>query len=95
MDRNVTVRFYEIHRNSPNSPTMEDALRSLGALPKRDRENEIDDGVTLRLEHLEEEHGLIIGDITRVQSRNLPGHVVEEDVNRLPVDRIGHSTAFI
>jgi hypothetical protein len=56
----------------------------------------LDEGaVTLRLEHLAEDDGLLIGDLTRVQSRNLPGHVNEAGVGRLPVERIGHSCVFI
>jgi hypothetical protein len=61
-----------------------------------DREGGLDEGtVILRLESLSEEGGCLIGDITRVQSRNLPGHVVEDSIERLPVERIGHSAAFL
>lgn len=95
MDRNVTVRFYEIDHRNPTAPVMEAALRTLNARSKRDREEDVGDEVVLRLEHLEEQDGLFLGDVTRVQSHNLPGHVVENTLNRLPVDRIGHSTAFL
>lgn len=94
MDRDVKVRFYEIDDNDRAEP-IEDALRALDRLPKPERERLVGEDVTLRLEHLEEADGLLIGDITRVQTANLPGHVVADDVDRLPVDRIGHSCAFV
>lgn len=94
MDRDVKVRFYEIDDNDRAEP-IEAALRALDQLPKTDRERRVGDDVTLRLEHLEEVDGLLIGDITRVQTANLPGHVVADDLDRLPVDRIGHSCAFV
>lgn len=94
MDRDVTVRFYEI-ASEEGVVTIDEALRALDALPKPDREYEVGDHVILRLEHLQELDGLLIGDITRVQTANLPGHVVDDDLDRLPVDRIGHSCAFL
>lgn len=96
MDRHVSVRFYEIEYPNDGSARVEAILNNLAGLPKRDREAGLDNGeVVLRLEHLEERDGLILGDITRVQSRNLPGHVVDDDVARLPVDQIGHSSIFL
>jgi hypothetical protein len=95
MDRKVTIRFYEISTVGEGNADIEGALRMLNLLSKRDREVEVDDGITLRLEQIATHDGLLVGDITRVQTRNLPGHVVDDDLNRLPVDRIGHSSAFL
>jgi hypothetical protein len=97
VDRTVTVRFYEIEQPNDGSRRFEDILRGLADLGKRDREGELDDGaVVLRLEHLwQDPDGILIGDLTRVQTHNLPSHVIDENVERLPVDEIGHSAVFL
>lgn len=96
MDRKVSIRFYEIEYPDTSSRPFEDILRDLSDLPKRSREFGLDDGeVVLRLEELSEIDGLLIGDLTRVQTRNLPGHVVDDDIARLPVEAIGHSVVFL
>lgn len=95
MDRVVTVRFYEIQYPG-DGPQFEELLRAVAALPTREREAALDEGaVVLRLEELGEANGIFIGDMTRVQTRNLPGHVRDNEVARLPVDEIGHSAAFL
>lgn len=93
MDRDVTIRFYEIQPVGEGQ-AFEDVLRELDALPKREREEEVAGSITLRLEHLQEQGGLLLGDITRVQTQNLPGHVTDDENARLPVDQIGHPAAF-
>jgi hypothetical protein len=97
VDRTVTVRFYEIEQPNDGSRRFEDILRELAKLPKRNREGALDDGaVVLRLEHLwQDNDGILIGDLTRVQTHNLPSHVIDENVERLPVDEIGHSAVFL
>jgi hypothetical protein len=96
VDRTVTVRFYEIEQPADGSRRFEDILRQLAAQPKRAREGALDEGaVVLRLESLEEEDGALIGDLTRVQTHNLPSHVIDDTVERLPVDEIGHSAVFL
>ncbi len=96
MDRVVTVRFYQIEHPNDGSPRVEQILRDIVSRPRRDREVGLDDGaVVLRLEELGDGGNILIGDLTRVQTRNLPGHVQDDDVARLPVDQIGHSAAFL
>jgi len=95
MDRDVTIRFYEIQYLDDGSQPLEETLRHIVGLSKTEREQDVAGPVTLRLEHLEEnEAGLFLGDLTRVQTENLPGHVTDDDNDRLPVDRIGHPAAF-
>lgn len=94
MDRDVTVRFYEIHELDAGGASLEAVMREIDGLGKVDREQEVSGPVMLRLEHLEERAGVLLGDITRVQTENLPGHVTDADNDRLPVDRIGHPAAF-
>lgn len=93
MDRDVTVRFYELVNNDPGGPAPDEILRRVFEMRPRDRETD-DPGVRLRLEHLEEDGGLLIGDMTRVQTENLPGEVTDETTDPLPVAELGHSVAF-
>lgn len=93
VDRDVTIRFYELVNNHQGGPPPEQILREL--MGKRPRERESDEpGVRLRLEELTEADGLLIGDITRVQTDNLPGHVTDDATGPLPVNEIGHEIAF-
>jgi hypothetical protein len=94
MDRDVTIRFYEIQPADADGRSLEDVMREVNEMPKRDRERGVLGGITLRLEHLEERDGLLLGDITRVQTENLPGHVTDDENDKLPVDEIGHPAAF-
>ena len=94
MDRDVTIRFYEMQPLENGGRSLEDVLRHLDGLPKREREADVSGSITLRLEHLEEVDGLVLGDLTRVQTQNLPGHVTDEENDRLPVSQIGHPAAF-
>lgn len=94
MDRDVTIRFYEICSVDEGQLPIETAMTRLAVLPKLEREATVSGPIRLRLEHLDFEDGLYLGDVTRVQAENLPGHVTEEATDPLPVDRIGHSAAF-
>lgn len=94
MDRDVTIRFYEIRKAEGAGDDLEDVIREIAESPKPARERLVSDNITLRLEHLEERGGVLFGDITRVQTENLPGHVTDEENDPLPVDRIGHPAAF-
>jgi hypothetical protein len=95
MDRDITVRFYEIVSAVEGAAPVEDILDRLAGDRKRRREVDVGDGIVLRLEHLERDGALRVGDITRVQTDNLPGHVTDDDTARLPVDEIGHNVAFV
>jgi hypothetical protein len=96
MDRNISVRFYQIEHPNDGSPQFHQILQQLNELEVHDREGGLDDGqVTLRLESIIDQNNIFLGDITRVQTRNLPGHVEEDSIERLPVNRIGHNAAFL
>lgn len=94
MDRDVTVRFYDILNEDDFELSLAAVLAVIEALPKADREKDVSGGIRLRLEHIEQDAGLILGDLTRVQTENLPSHVTAEENDPLPVDRIGHPAAF-
>lgn len=94
MDRDVTIRFYEIRATEGAGILLEDVIREINDLDKLARERVVSNDITLRLEFLEERGGVLFGDLTRVQTENLPGHVTDEENDPLPVDRIGHPAAF-
>lgn len=93
MDRNVTVRFYEIDTQG-DGRRFDETLRHAYDRGLADRESEVGDGLVLRLEQLEEADGLLVGDFTRVQTDNLPSHPTGDATDPLPIDRLGHHTAF-
>ena len=94
MDREVSVRFYEII-SAEGQPNLGDAIRRIGAIPdKTNRQRGLARGLDIRLEHLEERGNLLLGDLTRVQTENLPGQVTAVDVEELPFGELGHSIAF-
>jgi hypothetical protein len=94
MDRDVTVRFYDILNEDEHERSLEDVIADIENLDKADRERDVSGGIRLRLEHVERDNGLIFGDLTRVQTENLPGHVTDQENDPLPVERIGHPAAF-
>lgn len=94
MDRDITIRFYEIRHTEEFGVDLDHAIAQIEQLDKIDRERDVSGGIRLRLEHIERRNGLILGDLTRVQTENLPGHVTNEENDPLPVDRIGHPAAF-
>lgn len=94
MDRDVTIRFYEVIPSNADGEGIDDILVALDGMPKRERERDVTGGIRLRLEHLEARDGLLLGDLTRVQTENLPGHVTDVENDRLPVNQIGHPAAF-
>lgn len=95
MDRNVTVRFYELRWPDDGPENISGAFAALHQSPRRERERPVNDEIVLRLDDYGEGDGLIWGDIVRVQSDNLPSHVREDSSDPLPVDRIGHHAAFV
>lgn len=93
MDRDITVRFYEIE-HAGQGPTFADALRVAAALPLAQRERVVGEGITLRIEHFSEVDGIISADFTRVQTDNLPSHPTDVSTDPLPIHRLGHHAAL-
>ena len=94
MDRRISAKYFTIVEGDIG-PSLEDALGRIQEIDRRaDRERRLADDVVLRLEHLETRGGLIIGDLTRIQSENLPGFPDDEMVNPLRDDKLGHGFGF-
>jgi len=94
MDRSVSIRFYEVVSND-GGLSLGDAIRDIAGIEdKVRRQRELAPGLHLRLEHYEVRNGLILGDLTRIQTENLPGQVTAEDLEGLPFGELGHSIAF-
>lgn len=94
MDRNVTVRFYEIRSTGDGRLNVEQVLDAIHALPLAERLGGAGGHTVLRLEELYHLDGTRIGDFTRVQTENLPSHPADDASHPLPVDRLGHHAAF-
>lgn len=59
------------------------------------REHEVEADFILRLERLEEDRGLLFGEMTRMQMSNLPSEAQRgQPIRALGVASIGHSTVF-
>lgn len=94
MDRRISAKYFTVETGDVG-PAFEDTLRQISLIEMRaDRERTLADDVVLRLEHLEERGELILGDLTRIQTENLPGFPDEQSVNPLRDDKLGHCFAF-
>ena len=94
MDRQVTAWFYEV-TELDGGESLETVLRRIHAIEVHaEKEREVGEGIGLRLEVLEEDGDLMVGDLTRIQSQNLPGQVTEDGTEPLPFDHLGHYVAF-
>lgn len=72
------------------------ALRRIAALGLLEREAEIEDGITVRLESADFPTNEVRGEIIRRQMANLPPKALSgQRIERLGVEAIGHSTAFL
>lgn len=97
MDKNITVRFFDVERFSADTPRMLAAFREIEALALGDRECEVVGGCSVRLERLEEiNEDIVVGEITRIQDTNFPSEVHEDGTQPLGVDGpLGHSIVFL
>jgi len=98
MDKSVSVRFYRVRRRDREGVSFSDCLRELGGRNLADREVEIDDGVTVRLDQFGEHAGYINGLFLRKQIHNLPPKV-PPGAPAIPLGlpqgyALGHSIAF-
>lgn len=93
MDRSVTARFYSIETTG-DGLSVEEALRRMSHMALRERQAGAGGEIVLRLEDVWIRDGLISGDFTRVQTQNLPSHPTDEAADPLPIDRLGHHSAF-
>lgn len=94
MDRVVTARFYEVVGMDVGLPFKE-AIEKVAAIASRaDRERNLGNDLVLRLEHLETHGNLTVGDMTRIQTENLPGAPSDDTLNPLQDDKLGHSFGF-
>lgn len=94
MDRRITVRYYQIETTGDAGRSFWESLQAAHHEQMPNREIGVGDGIVMRLEHLAQERDLVVGDFTRVQTDNLPSHATQQSSDPLPVDRLGHHTAF-
>ena len=97
MDRWVAVRFFRVSRASESHPTFADVLETIGNINDMDlREKKLAPGVDVRLEVFDKEgQDVIMGEMTRLQSTNMPSHIRgSERLALTDIDRLGHSIVF-
>jgi hypothetical protein len=97
MDKNVTVKLFRIERANETVPRLLDVLRRIDAIEGyANRERNIGRNFVVRLELLEEENQHVVcGELTRIQSTNMPSEVTTD--GRIPLstrNRLGHSVVF-
>ncbi|MGU3496300.1 hypothetical protein ACLBXM_19850 [Xanthobacteraceae bacterium A53D] len=96
MDQNVSVRLYRLSRPDEAAPRISDVLKMIGNLSHADRERKLGTSLDVRLELIEEENSHIIcGEMTRIQSTNLPSEISSTSRTSLSLNsRLGHSVVF-
>lgn len=89
MDRDVTVRFFQVTGSDAQEP-LETVIRKIGGIAsKREIERELGNGIRLRLERFEShDDDIFTGDLTRIQTENLPSKVTDDDTDPLPFEEL-------
>lgn len=97
MDKTVSVRFFVVRAATGTRITFDQALaEAAGISSVVGRERDVAPGCCVRLEEWNiSSNGVAAGDLTRVQTENLPSKVLDDGVERLDEDRIGHGVAFL
>lgn len=96
MDQQVTIRYFTVESVGAHGIAFEAALQAamdLGEIP-HERERDVTNGVTVRLEALERRQGLYIGEVVRVQRENIPPEAQDHALIPLTIGGLGHSVAF-
>lgn len=96
MDRDVSIRFFDVNRFAEDAPHFSDALRYVfDSGTALERERELMPNYRLRLERLREQDGNLLGELTRIQTVNFPSEVRDDRTDPLPGDRpLGHGICF-
>ena len=96
MDKNITVRFFDVLKKNNETPDFRGALRRIHKLGgPATREGEVGPDHTIRLERLDSDRNYVAGEFTRVQTTNYPSEVHPDRVAPLRVAvPLGHGIAF-
>lgn len=95
MDRTVTIKFYHVTHGDGNRVRFSDALERIADRTLLDREYELEPGLVFRLENCRSEGGMVVGEIVRRQTENLPPEAIAgQPLRNLNAAGIGHSAVF-
>lgn len=96
MDGNVTARFYDVLRDSDNSPTLREVLEGIKAIDLKDRSANLEQDFRVRLERIDADGANVLaGEFTREQTTNLPSEVHPDGLKPLSIEEpLGHGIAF-
>ena len=98
MDATVTAKFYRIMLPSAAAPRLDAVLSTLFARKLAEREIDVDEGITLRLEILEQEARFLSGQFCRIQKANIPPSAGDDGLAPTVLAKgsrgLGHVAAF-
>lgn len=98
MDSVVTVKFWLVEKADQDAQPLSRCLREIGNLPLERRERLIGQGLSMRLERLEEEQGFLCGEFVRRQETNIPPNARRgrrmEPLGLGEDGSLGHRSAF-
>jgi hypothetical protein len=98
MDSRVAVRFFRVSEPPPGVPDFGDILQQISEIPApADREQNLGEGVNVRLESCAARGQTLEGDLCRIQTVNIPPQAGAEGLEPLVLgdgNGIGHMAAF-
>lgn len=96
MDRSITVRYFRLDVARQGQPSFSEAVNTAIALghSPHERQRVIAPGVTIRLERKRVSRGVILGEVVRVQTENIPPEAQANGLVPLGIGGLGHSVAF-
>ncbi len=95
MERHFTARFYKIARLNDEPTMLADAIAAIEAIPLAERRYDARAGLPLRLEAVRRRRGLILCDMSRIQSDDKPGNFTSEGIEPLDADELSHAFSFL
>jgi hypothetical protein len=97
MDAKVSAKFFRINKPAADAANPDTVLRNLLARELSDREIGLGEGVTLRLEQLEQEATYLAGEFCRIQTENIPPSAGPDGLIPTVLENgrgLGHLAAF-
>ena len=91
----ITARFFRVLQNNNNSFPFSKALSMVGQMPIDQRRKSLGNDFEVRLENIEENNGLLVGEMTRIIKEDFPAKVERDILAKLDADELGLCCAFL
>jgi len=97
MENWITIRFFKVHTTNSADPTLDVLINNIDKIqPPSQRESELGQFLRVRLERTSVAGSYISGEVTRIQSQNMPSEVHPNETKPLSVTTpLGHGIAFV